>query len=215
MRLSPGQLIALIAVIVAASVFAYTLMRASVFVTSDDTTDSGLVPAGISTTSVAESSAMSASSSPSAGVPVRLRIPSIGVDANVQHVGLGKTGNMAVPTNYTDVGWYRYGTEPGLVGSAVIDGHIDNGFGTPAVFAHLSSLTVGDDIYIDTAAGETLHFVVQDEATYPLDAVPREKLFTQADAPRLNLITCDGTWDAGQKMYNGRHIVYAVLVEDQ
>lgn len=214
MNLSVSGRIVLAVVVVAAAVFAYTLLRASVFITSDET-DSGIVPAGVSTTSIAASSALATSSSPFAGSPVRLRIPSIGVDANVQHVGLGKTGNMAVPDNYTDVGWYRYGTTPGEVGSAVIDGHIDNGLGTPAVFIHLGSLTVGDDIYIDTDAGQTLHFVVQDEASYPVAAVPREKLFNQSDAPRLNLITCDGTWDAGQKMYNERHIVYAVLVQDQ
>src|SRR3989344_1071244 len=57
-------------------------------------------------------------------LPVRLQIPKLSIDADVQRVGIGKKGNMAVPTNYSDVGWYRYGTVPGQLGSAVVDGHI-------------------------------------------------------------------------------------------
>jgi sortase (surface protein transpeptidase) len=83
-------------------------------------------------------------------VPSRLIIPAIKVDAAIQNVGLGKSGNMAVPSNYTDVGWYRYGPTPGQVGSAVIDGHVDNGFGLEAVFKNVSALEPGDDIYVAT-----------------------------------------------------------------
>src|SRR4051812_23415107 len=56
--------------------------------------------------------------------PFRLRIPAINVDAKIQSVGLGKSGNMAVPSNYTDAAWYRDGPAPGQLGSAVIDGHV-------------------------------------------------------------------------------------------
>ena len=61
--------------------------------------------------------------------PLRLLIPKIKVNATIQHVSITKKGAMAVPTNYTDVGWYRLCTIPGHTGSAVIDGHVDNGFG--------------------------------------------------------------------------------------
>ena len=144
-------------------------------------------------------------------VPVRLSIPSINVDTNIQDVGIGKTGNMAVPSNYTDVGWYRYGTLPGVVGSAVIDGHVDNGFGLDAVFKHISDLKPGDDIYLQAQSGEELHFVVEDVETYAAADVPLQELFTRADKARLNLITCAGQWEPDQDAYDHRTVVYAVL----
>jgi sortase (surface protein transpeptidase) len=130
----------------------------------------------------------------SPNTPTRLLIPSIDVDANVQRVGIGKSGNMAVPSNFTDVAWYRYGPTPGQPGSAVIDGHVDNGFGLDAVFKHIAELTSGDDIYIVKKDNTRVHFVIQSIQTYAADEVPLDLLFNRTDQARLNLITCAGTW---------------------
>lgn len=129
----------------------------------------------------------------------------------VQHVGRAKSGNMAVPTNFTDAGWYREGTVPGNVGSAVIDGHVDNALGLPGVFVRLGELAAGDDIYIETEEGNTLHFVVEEATSYAVEDVPREVLFNRSDASRLNLITCQGNWVSDKKMYDRRLVVYARL----
>lgn len=143
--------------------------------------------------------------------PVRLSIPRLTIDANVQKVGVTKAGAMGVPNNFTDVAWYKYGTTPGQVGSAVIDGHVDNGLSLAGVFKHLSDIKAGDDIYVETASSTKLHFVVQDVELYPYKEVPLEKVFNQNDAARLNLITCDGAWVAGEKTYDHRLVVYATL----
>jgi sortase A len=143
--------------------------------------------------------------------PARLLIPSIGIDAVVQHVGIGKSGNMAVPTNYTDAGWYRYGTAPGYRGSAVMDGHVDNGLALPGVFKRLSELTKGDELVVITAGGEELHFTVTDTQTYHYQEVPIDTLFNRADKARLNLITCEGAWISGEKTYDHRLVIYAEL----
>ncbi|MES2203320.1 MAG: class F sortase [Patescibacteria group bacterium] len=145
-----------------------------------------------------------------AAVPTRLRIPALGVDAHVQQVGVAKSGNLAVPTNFTDVGWYRAGPKPGEAGSAVVDGHVDNGLGVPAVFKNVQNLNPGDEILIDNASG-TLRFVVQSVAVYPRKEVPLQQLFHGDGVPRLNLITCEGEWLADQKTYDHRVVVYAVL----
>lgn len=144
--------------------------------------------------------------------PSELIIPKIGVDAHIQHVGIAASGNMAVPTNYTDVGWYKLGTAPGQIGSAVIDGHVDNGFGKDAVFKHLSELAPGDDLYIKTESGAQLHFKVEDTQAYPVADMPLQKIFNSKDTARLTLITCSGTFDAKQLEYDQRRVVYAVLV---
>ncbi len=147
----------------------------------------------------------------SSSLPGRIIIPKIAVDAELEHVGLGKTGNMAVPLHYANAGWYRGGPKPGEVGSAVIDGHVDNGLGSAAVFARLTELVEGDDIYIEREDGTRVHFKVVEQATYAINDVPLETIFNSKDAARLNLITCDGTWLPEEKMYDERHVVYAVL----
>lgn len=146
-----------------------------------------------------------------AGAPSRLIIPDIKVDAHVQHVGIGRTGNMAVPTNYSDVGWYRYGTVPGQVGSAVVDGHVDNAFGLAGVFKDLAELREGDDVYVETKDGTRLRFVVEEVVTYDYKSVPPEKLFERTDGRRLNLITCGGTWLPREESYDKRIVVYTRL----
>jgi sortase (surface protein transpeptidase) len=143
--------------------------------------------------------------------PVRLIIPSLSIDANVQHVGIGSKGNMAVPSNYTDVGWYRYGTAPGRLGSAVIDGHVDNGLALPGVFKHLSDIKKGADVYVMIEDGARLHFIVTDVQLYPYKEAPVDLIFNQADTARLNLITCDGAWVQGDRTYDHRLVVFTEL----
>lgn len=119
---------------------------------------------------------------------------------------------MAVPSNYTDVGWYKYGVPPGRQGSAVIDGHVDNGLALPGVFKYLDKIKVGDDVYIEESDGGRLHFVVYDVEVYPYTDVPREKLFAAASSSYLNLITCGGSWLQSSHTYDHRMVVYTKLV---
>ncbi len=150
---------------------------------------------------------------PPAEEPMKMRIPKINIDTKIQQTGLNSKGNMGVPTNYTDVAWYKHGTIPGQIGSAVIDGHVDNGLGLAGVFKNLSRLKKGDDIYIMTKSGRELHFVVDEAISYPYKAVPLEELFLRKDDARLNLITCGGTWVKSEKTYDRRFVVYTRLAQ--
>lgn len=144
--------------------------------------------------------------------PTTIRIPTLNIDTKIQQTGLNAKGNMGVPTNYTDVAWYKHGTVPGQTGSAVIDGHVDNGLGLSGVFKRLSELKKGDDIYVLTKTGRELHFIVEEATSYPYKSVPLEKLFSRNDDARLNLITCGGTWVKSEKTYDQRFVVYTRLV---
>lgn len=144
--------------------------------------------------------------------PSRLVIPKIGVDASIQHVGIGESGNMAVPTNYEDVGWYRLGFAPGERGSAVIAGHLDNGYGLPAVFKHLDMLAPGDTIVVYDASGAAARFEVEQLTTYDAKDAPVADVFAADDGVRLNLITCDGTWNPLEETYSKRLVVFAKAV---
>ncbi|MDB5237505.1 MAG: peptidase sortase [Parcubacteria group bacterium] len=144
--------------------------------------------------------------------PARLQIPSLAIDVKVQLVGVTKAGNMGVPNNFTDVAWYKYGTVPGQLGNAVIDGHVDNAVALPGVFKHLGTINVGDAVYVQTASGSKLHFVVTDVATYPYTQVPIQALLASSTTAHLNLITCGGTWNQSVKSYDQRLVVYTKLV---
>jgi len=149
---------------------------------------------------------------PESAQPATLLIPTLDIEAKVQYVGVTASGNMGVPSNFRDVGWYKYGTVPGQKGSAVIDGHVDNGLGLSGVFKNLEQLKVGDSVYVLSKAGERQRFMVTDVVTYNYKEVPGDKLFERSDSRRLNLVTCGGSWIKSEKTYDQRVVVYTVLV---
>ncbi|HUO56244.1 MAG TPA: class F sortase [Candidatus Paceibacterota bacterium] len=152
---------------------------------------------------------------PTSSLPSRLIIPSLHINANVQHVGVNAAGNMRAPDNFTDVSWYEYGTVPGFRGSAVMAGHVDNGLGLDGVFKHLDQLKIGDDVYVQTNGGAMLHFIVSDIEVYPYQNVPTSLLFSRNDTARLNLITCTGSWvPGGADTYDHRIVIYTTLVQN-
>ncbi len=144
--------------------------------------------------------------------PSHLKIPSIAIDAKVQHVGLTANGAMGIPTNFTDVAWYKYGTIPGEVGSAVIDGHLDNGLGLSGVFKRLKELTPGDDVYVIDKNGTEIHFLVTDVKEYNYTEAPTEEIFNESEKSLLRLITCGGKWVKAAKTYETRVIVTAEYI---
>ncbi len=146
----------------------------------------------------------------SSGSPVRLKIPSINVDAAIEYVGLTSKRAMEVPINSVDVGWYKLGPRPGEKGSAVIDGHFDGENGEASVFTNLYKLKQGDKLYIEDNKGITFTFVVQESRTY--DSGYSSDVFSRSDGTHLNLITCDGVWDGIKKSYSKRLVVFADII---
>ena len=143
---------------------------------------------------------------------MRISIPKIKVDTKIQEVGLTSKGAMAAPRNFSEVGWYKYGTFPGKTGSAVMAGHIDNGIALPAVFKNLPKLEIGDDIYINLKDGTKLHFKVTGEKTYPYDSAPEEVFFDNS-GKYLKLITCVGSIIRDLRTHSQRLVITAELVE--
>ena len=140
------------------------------------------------------------------GLPVRLIIPKIKVDANVLHLGLTKEGNMDVPPDHVNVSWYKYGPHPGETGSAVIAGHLE-GVKEFGVFINLGKLVAGDTISILDDKGVTTVFTVRETRLYSQNERPTE-VFNDANGAHLNLITCTGTWSNAQQRYSKRLVVF-------
>src|SRR3954470_17824450 len=59
--------------------------------------------------------------------PTRVRIPAIHVDAPLTGLALDANRHLAAPSERDRnlAGWYSDGTSPGVVGTAVIAGHVD------------------------------------------------------------------------------------------
>ncbi len=125
-----------------------------------------------------------ASSKPTPAVssPTRLLIPSIGVDASVENIGVLSNGDLATPTRspWEDVGWYHLGPRPGENGSAVIAGHLDRPGGAPAVFWNLRNMQPGDIVTVVAASGASLHFRVTQVAAYPPNQAPLQEIFANS-----------------------------------
>jgi LPXTG-site transpeptidase (sortase) family protein len=143
------------------------------------------------------------------GLPVRLKIPKLKVDAAVDLMGVTPGGEMQAPSNPRDVGWFRSGPQPGGKGSAVIDGHFGrwpNGAGS--VFDNLSVLTPGDKVYVEDEKGTFTTFIVRESRTYDPKA-DTAGIFNSADGhAHLNLITCDGARDGTTNSYSQRLVVF-------
>lgn len=142
--------------------------------------------------------------------PRALRIPSIGVDSFVQHVGIDQYGQIAVPTNIHFTGWYTKSALPGEPGVTIIDGHLGGRY-TKAVFAELARLDSGDTVQVQKGDLSWVNYVVtQRRAIQPTDSASLYAQYT-SEQHELHLITCYGTYLPDQKTYDQRVVVVAVL----
>jgi len=148
------------------------------------------------------------------GEPVRLRIPVIEVDANIQSVGLSWKGNgeMDIPTNFADVAWYNQGPRPSMPGSAVINGHFDGKDVPKAVFYNLNKLAPGDVVEVEDKDGSIFQFKVVGRKTYNYDDSAGEVFYGDSSRRMLNLITCSGDWVKSKKLYAKRIVVFTELI---
>lgn len=142
--------------------------------------------------------------------PVRISIPSIGVDGCIQQVGIDQYGDIAVPTNVGVAGWYVNSPMPGNTGVSIIDGHVQGRY-RDGIFAQLPDVEIGADIIIEDATGSRRVFLVQEGTSVPVEAAQQE-LFRKLDDTdsQLTLITCSGDIDDADQ-FSERHIVHAVL----
>ena len=142
------------------------------------------------------------------GVPVRLVIPSISVDATIVPVGVAADGTMDVKKDPVLTNWYDLGSRPGEKGSAVIAGHYgwDNGKGS--VFDNLHSLKPGDELSVKDSKGASRTFVVRVSRSYDPSADATTIFRSNDNVAHLNLITCEGEWRASARTYSQRLVVF-------
>lgn len=146
--------------------------------------------------------------------PVGLRIDALDVDAPITANGVNRrTGEMDVPDNVTDVGWYRFGASPGESGSSVLAAHVDLAGQGPGVFFNLRRIDPGALITVEMDDGTERYFRVRARATYDKDELPLDVIFAKEGPSILTLITCGGGFNRNIGSYDSNVVVYAVPVE--
>lgn len=142
------------------------------------------------------------------GLPVRLKIPKINVDAAFEYVGLTADGSMDAPKSQDNVAWFNLGPRPGENGSAAVAGHYGIKDGKASVFDNLRKLRKGDKIYIEDDKGLITVFAVRESRRYDMNANASDVFVSNDGKSHLNLITCEGVWDKASQSYSKRLVVF-------
>ena len=147
-----------------------------------------------------------------ASVPVRMEIPSIGVDAALLELGKQANGEIATPPGEAGSpgGWYKHSPTPGQTGSAVILGHVNTNNSSQGLFYRLHELTPGKTITVIRADHTAAVFTVEKIDKYPKATFPTVEVYQNATRPELRLITCGG-YDRATGEYLENTVVYATL----
>lgn len=134
------------------------------------------------------------------GVPRRLVVPRLGVDAPVVDVGAARRV-LLPPDDPQVLGWWRGGARPGEPrGSTLITGHtVSSGGGA---FDDLDRLGRGDRVRVRTTAG-VVGYVVERTVVFRKGRLARQarKVFSQAVPGRLVLVTC-ADWNGSAYLSN-------------
>lgn len=143
--------------------------------------------------------------------PQALTIPRIGVRATrIERLGLAPNGEIEVPQDADNPGWFAPGAAPGEFGPAVIAGHLDDRSG-PAVFYRLSQLEPGDRVRVIPRRGPVRVFEVERVVSVDKDDFPTDAVYGPTTRPELRLITCGGRYDDTEG-YVRNTLVFAHLV---
>jgi hypothetical protein len=147
---------------------------------------------------------------PQAAAPARVQVDWAGVTAPVVAVGVDTTGQMALPPDPKEAGWYRFSAAPSSQeGTTVLAAHVDAvGYGI-GPFAHLVDMPKGTRITITDTAGRRTVYTVDSVSLLTKTAIPWANIFTDTGAHRLVLVTCGGAFDYQSHHYLSNLIITA------
>ncbi|MEU2309032.1 class F sortase [Streptomyces misionensis] len=143
--------------------------------------------------------------------PTSVRIPSLGIDAPVTGVRLGRDRQLETPPfdRPKAVGWYEGGATPGEAGTAIAVGHRDTPTG-PAVFAALPQIKPGKQIEARRADGRTAIYTVDRVQVFDRSGFPDKEVYGRSRRPELRVLTCGGLYSR-RTGYTSNVVVFAHL----
>jgi sortase (surface protein transpeptidase) len=146
---------------------------------------------------------------PASGPAVaQIRVPAIGVRAQVIELGLNRDRSLQVPSRASQAGWWSGGSFPGRRGPAVIAGHVESRAGA-GVFARLGELRAGDRVLVGRPGRRATAFVVERSERAPKRRFPTVRVYGRTRGSTLRLITCGGSFDRARGHYRDNLIVFA------
>ncbi len=120
------------------------------------------------------------------GAATRVRVPAVGIDAEVRAVGIVfREGRLQYDTPSVGAGHYVGSADPGAVGNVVIGGHVALR-GSTGVFRALPGVALGSTVEV-VSEGQTYRYEVTEVRLVAPDAT--EVMEPTQDAT-LTLITC-------------------------
>lgn len=143
--------------------------------------------------------------------PIMLALPSVDVTAPVMAVGVSQ-GNLQVPDDPAQVGWWISSAEAGSdTGSVIMDGHVDTASGGPGALYRMGigKLHLGDRVVVTTMLGRKVSYRIYAQSVYVKAAGLPADIFAASREPRLVLITCGGAFDSDGRSYVDNVVVYA------
>lgn len=142
--------------------------------------------------------------------PLGLLIGDLQLDGEVRPVGIADDGELEIPDE-REIGWYQYGSAPGLPGATVLAAHVSwNGSIGP--FHRLGDLEPGAtvDVVLDDQSVRT--YQVVERTMYAKDELPADRIWRTTGDETLVLITCGGDFNPSIRRYQHNIVVYAVPV---
>lgn len=142
--------------------------------------------------------------------PKYIAIPALHISrTRIIQLGLLQSGQIGVPDNIYDVGWYNGSAKPGAAGAMFIYGHVSS-WTANGVFYSLKSIRPGDDITITRGDNKIFTYRVVSSKVYPYNAVDMATVLSPIDssASGLNLMTCTGTVLKGTSEFSERLVVF-------
>lgn len=144
--------------------------------------------------------------SAAAGIPYRLFIPRLGVDAPVISIETDDERVLLPPDDPQTLGWWSEGARPGArYGGALITGHtVSTGGGA---FDNLDTLVAGNHARVRTPKGD-VRYKVTGVTIYRKSSLAKDaaRVFSQEVPGRLVLVTCE-EWNG--EVYLSNAVVFA------
>lgn len=144
--------------------------------------------------------------------PRVIALPSPGVEAYVQRVGIDQNNVMVAPNNIFFAGWYTGSVAPGEKGVSIINGHAGGRYEN-GIFRHLVNIKKGDVVRVQMGDSTWREFETVSKDIYSVE-VSSKALFVDDPAieHELHLITCDGVFNDRTQTYDKRLIVKLSLL---
>jgi hypothetical protein len=145
--------------------------------------------------------------------PVRVRIPKLGIDAQVvPSIVDVANGVLGVPADIGRPGWWRDGAAPGdRAGSILVAGHVDSASHGAGAFYGLENARRGTRVELRMRDGRVKGYRVVSVRLMPKEKLPTN-IYSRRGRPRLVLVTCGGPFDEARRHYRENVVVTAVPV---